>query len=178
MHVCAFTRLLSHTHSSSTQLAEILRHLPPAPLRQPQKIPNGHNGGYTSKTNKSTKKYNIRFSGMQFNAIFVSWKCSSKSSHLQIRTTQIKPYVITTDKATEQLMKALLKHILKNLIEFWILFLKFTIQETIVCISIYFQVIKKFSLQFKLAESDYTFSEKAHHQIHIFTRGISNIQKS
>lgn len=81
-------------------------------------------------------------------------------------------------KATEQLMKGLLKQIIKNLIESWILVLKFTSQETIVCISISFPVIKKFSLQFKLAEPDHTFSEKAHNQTHIFIRGISNIQKS
>lgn len=33
------------------------------------------------------------------NVIFVSWKCSSKSSHLQIRTTQIKPCVITMEES-------------------------------------------------------------------------------
>lgn len=45
-------------------------------------------------------------------------------------------------QATEQLIKAPLKKLLLKLIEFWILFLKFTSQEAIVLISIYFPVIQ------------------------------------
>lgn len=133
------SHVYSHIHMTSTKLGEILHPLPLALLRKYS----------TDKIlvilTKQIKAQRIQHQ-IQQNATVMQFLFpgNAVASLLIYKSEQFKLSLMSLPwkKATKQFMKAPLKKIPLKLIERWVLFLKFTSQETIVLISIHSPVIK------------------------------------